>query len=139
MMSDVVADVPKRERRERRQERNSADDFVEPVVLGVAAVAGVVPDDEQSRDGDGSRNDHEGLGPPRVEVTGADDAGAEKGEVEQHPQHWHDRIATQVFLHGNAHRLAGIGTSGIGFGGFSHKLAKTIRSKRFHQRVPSQI
>ena len=33
VVSDVVAHVPERERRERRQERDAADDLVEPVVL----------------------------------------------------------------------------------------------------------
>ena len=68
MMGDVMAHVPERERRQRRQEGDAADDLVEPVVLGVAAVTGVMADDEQPRDGDGRRNDHERLGPPGSKV-----------------------------------------------------------------------
>ena len=87
VVGDVVAHVPERERRERRQEGDAADDLVEPVVLGVAAMAGVVSDDEQPCDGHRCRHHHQGLGPPGVEVARADDAGAEKGEIEQQAQH----------------------------------------------------
>ena len=67
VMSDVMAHVPERERRQRRQEGNAAHDLVEPVVLGIAAVTGVMADDEQARDGDGRGNHHERLGPPGLE------------------------------------------------------------------------
>ena len=77
----VVADVPERKRRERRQERDAADDLVEPVVTRVAAVAGVMTDDKQPRDGDRGRNDHQCLRPPGAEVNRAGDAGAEEHEI----------------------------------------------------------
>ena len=86
-MGDVVAHVPERERSQRRQEGDAAHDLVEPVVLGVAAMAGVVADDEQPRDGDGGRNHHEGLRPPGFEHARTDDGGAEEGEIEQQAQH----------------------------------------------------
>ena len=70
--------------------------------------ASVVANDEQSRDGDGRRNDHEALRPPGFEHAGAENGGTEECEIEEEAQHGKEGIPAQVFLHGDAHGLAGI-------------------------------
>jgi hypothetical protein len=69
-------------------------------------------------------DDHQGLGPPRIEITRTRDTHAEERQVEQQPEDRPDRSAAQVFLHHDAHGFACIGARYVfhgsvgGSGGF---------------------
>ena len=94
VVGEVMADFPQAVGRQRRQECNSADPFVQRLVRRVGAVAGVVTDDEQPRDPQRRHQRGEHLAPTTIDDQQARDRDAEHQPIEQEP---HDRCCNAAF------------------------------------------
>ena len=82
VVDHIVADAPERKRRQRGQERKPSEQLVEPGVVGQAAVARIVADDEQSHDRECREHAADDLPAQGVARDDQPLAGREQGEVE---------------------------------------------------------
>ena len=80
-----MADLPEAEGRQRGQERDSADPFIERLVRGIGAMTGIVTDDEQTSDPQGRHQGSENFDPPRLHDQQAGKGHAQHQPVEQEP------------------------------------------------------
>src|SRR6266404_420357 len=80
-----MADLPQAVRRQRRQERDSADPFVERLVGRVGAMTGIVPDHEQARDPQRRHQRREYFHPPGFHEQQTGDRDAQYEPVQQEP------------------------------------------------------
>ncbi len=85
VVGEVMAELPQTVGRQRREECEPPDPFVQPLVRRIRAVAGVVPDDEQSRDPERRDEGGEHGYPPGIHDQHAGDRHTEHQPVEQKP------------------------------------------------------
>ncbi|MNL34896.1 hypothetical protein D3C87_1568930 [compost metagenome] len=83
MVDHVMADFPQTVGRERRQERQPAEPFVQAAAVGQALVAGIVADDEQPGDHQTQQHAEAQLGPPLRRQHHAGQHGGEDRVVER--------------------------------------------------------
>src|ERR1700679_3812030 len=120
VMREVMADFPEAVRGQRRQERDSADPFVERLVGRIGAMAGIVTDDEQARYPQSRHERRENLHPPGLHDEQARDGHPEHEPIQQEPDEGRgdaplDGERLQHFLEFEA-RLFGRRRGGFSFG-----------------------
>ncbi len=134
VMREVMADFPQAVRGQRRQERDSADPFVQRLVGRVGAMAGVVADHEQARDPQSRHQRCKYLHPPGLHEKQTGDRDTQHQPVQQEPNDRRryaalDREGLQHFLERETRLFGGRRRFSFGFrcGRCLHSKAPAFR------------